>query len=32
MGDLYLANLAAFIRTQNEFVFFNREKDKTGKK
>ena len=32
IGDLYLANLAAYVRTQNEIAYSNREKDKIGKR
>ncbi len=32
LGDLYLVNLAAYIRAQNEFVYLNQEKDKPRKK
>lgn len=28
IGDLYMVNLAAYIRAQNEIVAYNRAKDK----
>lgn len=32
IGDLYLANLAAYIRSQNEIAYSNQEKDKIRKR